>query len=81
MDIDHPAPAVTRHGQPRSTKFGLGVFLGFVSAILSLASLILIWLGVIPGLIALFGALPAGIASYRLLRAGRPATTLPVDRE
>src|SRR3954465_8564818 len=79
MTTDPSTQAETHPGRPGSSKFGLGVFLAFICAFLCLASVILIWFGIIPGLVALFGALPLGIAAYRLIRGGRSATTLRAD--
>ncbi|HEY8945519.1 MAG TPA: hypothetical protein VIM73_14725 [Polyangiaceae bacterium] len=51
-------------------KFGLGLALAFLAAILMIAAFVLIWFGVFPGLIALLLALPLGIAAARLMRKG-----------
>lgn len=58
------------------TKFGLGVVLSGVAALLFLASFILIWLGVFPGILALAVAIPLAIAGLRLIRRGEPLTTI-----
>jgi hypothetical protein len=59
--------------EPRDAmKFGLGVFLGFLSAISGLAVFVFIWFGVFPGLIALMLAIPLGWWAVHLIRKGRP---------
>ncbi|HET7545107.1 MAG TPA: hypothetical protein VFK05_34820 [Polyangiaceae bacterium] len=59
------------------SRFGLGVGLAFVAVLLFLASFILIWVGVFPGLIALVIAVPLAIAGVRLIRGSEAARTLP----
>jgi uncharacterized membrane protein YphA (DoxX/SURF4 family) len=63
-------------GQRGSAKFGLGAFLIFLAALLALAATILIWFGVFPGLVAIGVALPLAVMGVRMMRKGKPATTL-----
>jgi hypothetical protein len=71
------APATTDHARRGTSKFGLGLFLAFVAALLGLASAILIWFGIFPGLIAIGVAVPLALVGMRLMRKGQPATTRP----
>jgi hypothetical protein len=54
----------------------VGVFLLVVAGALVVAATILIWFGFFPGLVTLLVALPAGTVGIRLMRKGRPATTI-----
>jgi hypothetical protein len=66
----------TASPRPATAKFGLGGFLVFLAALLALAAVILIWFGIFPGLVAIGLAIPLGLIGARLMRAGKPATTL-----
>jgi hypothetical protein len=68
--------AKTEPPRPAFAKFGLGGFLMFLAAQLALAAVILIWFGIFPGLVAIGLAVPLGLIGARLMRAGKPATTL-----
>jgi hypothetical protein len=57
-------------------KLGLGVFLGFIAAMVAAAAFVFIWFGVFPSVIALLLCLPIALLSARLIRKSRPVRTM-----
>jgi hypothetical protein len=74
MDTTDTRTEVSTQRGRAATKFGLGLFLCSVGALLIIAATILIWFGIFPGLVAIAVAIPLGIVGGRLMRTGKPAT-------
>ena len=71
---DSPSGSDVARSVRARSKFGLGVGLSLGAVLLLLASLVLVWFGIFPGLVALVVALPMAVAGVRLVRRGEPAT-------
>jgi hypothetical protein len=67
-----PDPVEPTKDGIRKAKFGVGIFLAFLAAILGIGAVVFIWFGVFPGLVLVLICLPVGMLALHLIRKGKP---------
>ncbi|HWZ88897.1 MAG TPA: hypothetical protein VNW92_08605, partial [Polyangiaceae bacterium] len=75
-----PGPGATAdprlmHTTGMPNQLGIGLFFGFIAAVLALGAFVFIWFGVFPGLVLLLLCIPTAMLALHFIRRGRPAGT------